>query len=731
MRRNIDPSYGVSSWETLREAIKLIYARGDTMSLSYEELYRIGYNMSQYNFGEILHNGLQEVIKEHLGVVYERINSAPQATFLQQMKSEWDSFNISRSQVQDILMYFDRSYPVKRRKMTSGSLTMALFRDMIICDSEVGERLVKILLDQIENERNGESIDWFVVSAMTRLLVELGADSQGRSVYGHYFEKRLLEATTEYYRKESKLYVSEGTLSEYMIRVERRINEEVDRVERYLDRCTLSQLKWITETELLLRNQEKILYMPTTGFRWMLRNDKYEDIHRTYRLLSRVENGQKMVLSQLRTEVVDRGMEIVENQEYASEFQPMINAFLALKAKYDKVVADPKSGDKTADKTLLFPVNEAFEHFLNAFEGTPEFLSLYIDKLLRQEFKGLSEDEIEQHLDSLIALFRYLQNKDVFQKYYSLHLSKRLLYGRSVSEDAEKYFAIKLKEECGSEYTRKVEGMFNDMKTSEETNAAFKNSLTEAEKQALPCSLDLNVSVLKIGVWPVSEVASNGLPILPHDVTEHLKLFISKYNEGHDGRILKVQNSLGTAELRAKFSKSEHELVVSTWQMCVLMNFNDQDSLTYKELQEATGISEQVLCRTLQSLACAKYKILLKEPRGRDVGETDVFSFNAAFTNRGFRIRVPTISSSKENDKEREDAKARVEQDRKPQIEAAIVRIMKDRKTLDHSQLIAEVVRQLSPKFRPEVPDIKLRIESLIDREFLARDNERTYKYRA
>jgi len=89
------------------------------------------------------------------------------------------------------------------------------------------------------------------------------------------------------------------------------------------------------------------------------------------------------------------------------------------------------------------------------------------------------------------------------------------------------------------------------------------------------------------------------------------------------------------------------------------------------------------------------------------------------------------LASSQENDKEREDAKARVEQDRKPQIEAAIVRIMKDRKTLDHSQLIAEVVRQLSPKFRPEVSDIKLRIESLIDREFLARENERTYNYRA
>ena len=35
-----------------------------------------------------------------------------------------------------------------------------------------------------------------------------------------------------------------------------------------------------------------------------------------------------------------------------------------------------------------------------------------------------------------MALFRYLQEKDVFEKYYKQHLAKRLLHGRSSSEDA-------------------------------------------------------------------------------------------------------------------------------------------------------------------------------------------------------------------------------------------------------------------------------------------------------
>ena len=35
-------------------------------------------------------------------------------------------------------------------------------------------------------------------------------------------------------------------------------------------------------------------------------------------------------------------------------------------------------------------------------------------------------------LDRVMMLFRYLQEKDVFEKYYKQHLAKRLLSGRAV-----------------------------------------------------------------------------------------------------------------------------------------------------------------------------------------------------------------------------------------------------------------------------------------------------------
>ena len=57
-------------------------------------------------------------------------------------------------------------------------------------------------------------------------------------------------------------------------------------------------------------------------------------------------------------------------------------------------------------------------------------------------------------------------------------------------------------------------------------------------------------------------------------------------------------------------------------------------------------------------------------------------------------------------------------------IEAAIVRIMKARKQLAHNTLIAECVEQLKSRFPPNPTIIKRRIESLIERDYLARTPE-------
>jgi cullin 4 len=70
-----------------------------------------------------------------------------------------------------------------------------------------------------------------------------------------------------------------------------------------------------------------------------------------------------------------------------------------------------------------------------------------------------------------------------------------------------------------------------------------------------------------------------------------------------------------------------------------------------------------------------------------------------------------------------------VAQDRQYQIDAAIMRIMKSRKTLSHKLLMSELVNQL--RFQVQPGAIKKRIETLIDRDYLERsaDDAQLYSY--
>jgi hypothetical protein len=104
-------------------------------------------------------------------------------------------------------------------------------------------------------------------------------------------------------------------------------------------------------------------------------------------------------------------------------------------------------------------------------------------------------------LDKTITVFRYLTDKDVFERYYKGHLAKRLLLGRSVSDDAERQMLGKLKVECGHQFTQKLEGMFNDMKLSAETMEGYRAHLertTVCERLLFESSSDIFTATFRL-----------------------------------------------------------------------------------------------------------------------------------------------------------------------------------------------------------------------------------------
>ncbi|KAL0005220.1 hypothetical protein SO802_012781 [Lithocarpus litseifolius] len=190
---------------------------------------------------------------------------------------------------------------------------------------------------------------------------------------------------------------------------------------------------------------------------------------------------------------------------------------------------------------------------------------------------------------------------------------------------------------------------------------------------------------------------------LPHELNVYQDIFKEFYLSKYSGRRLMWQNSLGHCVLKAEFPKGKKELAVSLFQTVVLMLFNDAERLSFQDIKDSTGIEDKELRRTLQSLACGKVRVLQKMPKGRDVEDDDSFVFNDVFTAPLYRIKVNAIQM-KETVEENTSTTERVFQDRQYQL-----------------------------KFPTKPADLKKRIESLIDREYLERDknNPQIYNYLA
>lgn len=157
---------------------------------------------------------------------------------------------------------------------------------------------------------------------------------------------------------------------------------------------------------------------------------------------------------------------------------------------------------------------------------------LYLDEMFNKDFKTIQELELNDLLDKIIHIFRYLLDKDVFEGFYKNSFAKRLLENRHNNEDAERALVLKLKEECGFQFTQKLEVMFKDIKVSEELTSEFKT-----KPSCLALGLELNMKVLTQGHWPKDgKEPVPQLVSLPKEIANSMAAFtqfyFSKFNNG-------------------------------------------------------------------------------------------------------------------------------------------------------------------------------------------------------
>lgn len=715
-----DQALGI--WQALRQAVVEIQ-KGNACKLRFEELYRNAYTLVLHKHGDLVYEGVTECVRQKLHETINIVGRASNENLLGALNEQWDLHKLVMGMVRDILMYMDKTYCRQYKKMSVYDMSLLLFRDNVIRHPSVSPRFRALLQELVRQERTGEAaIDRVLMKNSLAMLVEVNVTTT--EVYAKDFEDEFLQQTKSFYQKESQHLIAHLSCPDYLKKIAIRSAEEEARADQYLDKSTKPKLKAAVQHELIVKHAQQLVDDEKSGCVPMFHANQTDDLKLMYTLFSREPRTLCYIRESMSNQMKAIGTKIVQDKNNFKDPRLFVQRVLDTREKFQAFVDHSFNQNREFAKAH----KQALEYFINLDARDAQYLSLYVDDMLRKSIRGMTEAEADKKLSDVISIFRYLQDKDIFEDFYKKHLAARLLSSTSADEQIEKIMIQKLKAECGHQFTSRLEGMFKDIKRSQQLIKGYGDWNT---RQRRTCDTEMVVTVLTTGFWPVS----NSVDInLPPQAQEAAKMFKAYYTNVHSGRRLAWQTSLGTAELKAKFDGGKKELLVSSYQMVILMLYNKGDTFTYKEIQEQTQIPETELPRQLLSLAHPKIKILNKTPNTKKIEASHRFSYNQKYTSNLFRVKVPLLlNRAVSGSKAENEVPAGVMEARKNRVEAAIVRIMKTRKQLDHNNLISEVMKQLSSRFTVELQFVKKRIESLIEREYLERDrtNRRVYHYLA
>ncbi|KAH9890030.1 Cullin-domain-containing protein [Cubamyces lactineus] len=685
----------------------------------------IGHRTGANLMGSDLYNNLIRYFVNHLKTLKTQSDSLQDEALLRYYAQEWDRYTTGANYINRLFTYLNRHW-VKRerdegRKGVYPVYTLALVQwktNFFMHVQSKNQKLAGAILRLIERQRNGETIDQGLVKKVVDSFVSLGLDESdinkvSYEVYRDHLEAPFLDATEKYYRQESEKFLAENSVADYLKKAEERLREEEDRVERYMNTNTRKALIQKCE-HVLIREHAQLMW---DNFQQLLDYDKDEDLQRMYALLARIPEGLEPLRKNFEDHVKRAGLAAVQKliSEGAAGTTPDVDP----KAYVDALLEVHQKNSETVTRSFrgeagfVASLDKACREFVNRNAATgssttksPELLAKHADALLRKNNKMAEEEDLESALNKVMVLFKYIDDKDVFQQFYTTKLSKRLIHGVSASDEAEASMISKLKEACGFEYTNKLQRMFTDMSLSKDLTDNFKERMQQNHDD-----MDITFSIMVLGTnfWPLNPPTHDF--IIPQDILPVYTRFSQYYQQKHSGRKLTWLWNYSKNELRTNYLNQKYILMTSSWQMAVLLQYNNNDTLSLDELVNATAISKDILKQVLAVLV--KAKILINE-------ETDQYDLNPNFKSKKIRINLNTPIKA-EQKAESTDVLKTVDEDRKYVIQASIVRIMKARKTMKNQALIQEVITQISQRFTPKIPDIKKAIDHLLEKEYIER----------
>uniref|UniRef100_A0A8B9ZEX4 Cullin 2 n=1 Tax=Anas platyrhynchos TaxID=8839 RepID=A0A8B9ZEX4_ANAPL len=669
---------------TIKAVVMLDYVERATWNDRFSDIYALCVAYPE-PLGERLYTETKIFLENHVRHLHKRVLESEEQVLVMYHRY-WEEYSKGADYMDCLYRYLNTQF-IKKNKLTEadlqygyggvdmneplmeiGELALDMWRKLMI--EPLQAILIRMLLREIKNDRCGEDPNQKVIHGVINSFVHVEQYKKKFPLkfYQEIFECPFLNETGEYYKQEASNLLQESNCSQYMEKVLGRLKDEEMRCRKYLHPSSYGKV--IHECQQrMVADHLQFLHAECHN---IIRQEKRSDMANMYTLLRAVSSGLPHMIQELQNHIHDEGLRATSNLSQENMPTQFVESVLEVHSKFVQLINTVLNGD---------------QHFMSALDK----LAKYCDNLLKKSAKGMTENEVEDKLTKC------------WQKEAMIN---------------------KLKQACGYEFTSKLHRMYTDMSVSADLNNKF-NNFIKNQDTIIDLGISFQIYVLQAGAWPLTQAPSSTFAI-PQELEKSVQMFELFYSQHFSGRKLTWLHYLCTGEVKMNYLCKPYVAMVTTYQMAVLLAFNNSETVSYKELQDSTQMNEKELTKTIKSLL--DVKMINHDSDKEDVEAESTFSLNMNFSSKRTKFKI-TTSMQKDTPQEMEQTRSAVDEDRKMYLQAAIVRIMKARKVLRHNALIQEVISQSRARFNPSISMIKKCIEVLIDKQYIERSQASADEY--
>ena len=699
---------------------------------NYAEIYTMVFTLStqkgEYRYVSDLYEFQKESLKGWMENTYTRFFvSMPDDEFMNQYNFLWSRFNqVLKAWWSKFFIYLDFSYIPNRKDLGIQKIEDQLqnqFHTHIY--QKVKIRLLSILMNRLNRERDEESEERIhdLVSYFSNFNIEFLGTRGIKNMYHIDLEPYLWESSKEYYDMKAREWKHSMSNMDYISRVLEFQDHERSLQNKYLLESSKEQLKQLNIESFIVHYKTDILSDSMEGIAPLMDSKNYVNINRMFDFLAQIPKNEGLIefAKTFRQYVVEDFEKMIDSICMTTEpktwNQALCHSIIQKMNEMDEVVKTKMGNHCLLRKSFMDAMTHIINHEYNIRETViqmTEYFAIFYDDLAK---KMNFDEEMRVLLDSIAHVVSYMREKDLYLEHYRQLLARRILNKKTKDAEMDMYFLMLLKSMVGHYSIARLQGMISDEIKSKEQTQDYMIS----EKPFRTYFEPTNIS---FGHWPR---LPNTMIHLPAAIRVCIQHYESYYGETHAGMRAEPIYSYGSTVINMQYPKKSYDFMMNIPQATVFYQFMGHlNEKTYGEIRSETQLSDTFLKRVLHSFSCNRtLRILHKTPESNTIQETDTFRLNIDFNSPNRMISIPCAIFDENN------ASKKVSEDRTHEIQASIIRIMKARRTLKHSDLMTQVVNQLSVRFVPSVQLIKKNIGVLIEKEYIERDlsDQALYKY--